>query len=169
MNQNEVVTLVKFNFWANGRILNTCKQLTPDQFTQTLIPNPGWSSLRGILVHTLDTEYGWRTALQNLGDTIMKETDFPDVATLETRWHIEKETWLDFVNGLSNEQLNSGYGENPQNSPAVWQTIMHVMTHSIQHRSEAAFILTGLGHSPGELDFDVFLEDKSYITANDQQ
>jgi uncharacterized damage-inducible protein DinB len=38
---------------------------------------------------------------------------------------------------------------------------MHVIMHGIQHRSEAAFILTGYGHSPGELDFGVFMQENS--------
>ena len=38
--------------------------------------------------------------------------------------------------------------------------ILHVVTHGIQHRSEAAVSLTGYDQSPGELDFDLFLKMK---------
>lgn len=37
---------------------------------------------------------------------------------------------------------------------------MHVVIHGVQHRSEAAAILTDYGWSPGDLDFDVFLKAK---------
>ena len=46
-----------------------------------------------------------------------------------------------------------------QNMFKIWQTILHVVAHGIQHRSEAAAILTGYGHSPGEMDFDLFLNE----------
>ena len=49
----------------------------------------------------------------------------------------------------------------PYDSPLAWQTIMHVVTHGIQHRGEAATFLTGYGHSPGELDFDFFLLEQA--------
>jgi uncharacterized damage-inducible protein DinB len=58
---------------------------------------------------------------------------------------------------LSEDSLNKGYGNDPTTSPKVWQTIVHVVNHGTQHRSEAAAILTGYGQSPGELDFDTFL------------
>jgi len=160
MNKNDIFTLTHFNFWANGRLLAACEQLTPDEFVRDVIPDPGWGTLRGILVHTLDTEFGWRTILQaQESDTILEASDFADVAALKARWNIEKAAWLDYVAGLSDERLNQGYGENSQNGPKVWQTILHVVMHSMQHRSEAASILTGYGHSPGELDFDLFLQE----------
>lgn len=161
MNKQEISQLVQYNFWANGRILTACSQLSNEQFTRVLEADPGWGSLRGILVHTLDTEYGWRTVLQQLDDVILDEADFPDVATLKARWQSEEAAWLDYVNGLNDESLNQGYGSDPDTSPTVWQTIMHVVMHGIQHRSEAAWILTENGRSPGELDFGQFLKEEA--------
>lgn len=159
MNKTDISTLIHFNFWANERILAACEHLMADEFTRAVAPDPGWGSLRGILVHTLDTEYGWRTSLQALEDIILDESDFADVAVLRARWETEKAAWFDYVTSLTDERLDQGYGEDSQNGPKVWQTIMHVVAHSIQHRSEAAFILTGYGHSPGELDFAVFMSE----------
>ena len=156
MNKNDISTLIRFNFWANERILAACEHLSSDEFTRNVTPDPGWGSLRGILVHTLDTEYGWRTSLQDLEDIIMDESDFADVAALKARWAVEKAAWLAYVDTLTDESLQHSYGDEGQ---IVWQIIMHVVAHSIQHRSEAAFILTGYGHSPGELDFAIFLRE----------
>ncbi|MCG2787007.1 MAG: DinB family protein [Anaerolineae bacterium] len=161
MNKGEIVTLIHFNFWANERILSTCERISTDEFTRPHTPDPGWGSLRGILAHTLDTEYGWRSVLQALdADNILDADDFDDVAALKSRWEIERAAWFDYLASLNDESLNLGYGDDPQNGSKVWQTILHVVTHGIQHRSEAAVLLTEYGQSPGELDFDLFLKEK---------
>ncbi len=166
MNKNDISTLVRFSFWANGRLLAACEHLTPDEFTGEVTPNPGWGSLRGVLVHTLDTEYGWRSTLQGQETSpILEASDFADVASLKARWELESAAWLDFVATLSDESLNQGYREETLDGPRVWQTITHVIIHGIQHRAEAAFILTGRGYSPGELDFAVFLRENPASTG----
>lgn len=161
MNKSDITTLVQFNFWANERILAACANLSADQFTRAVTPDPGWGSLRAILVHTLDAEYGWRALLQGVDEEgVLEAADFADVAALQARWELERAAWLDYAAGLSEERVNQGYGADPQQGPMVWQTILHVVTHGIQHRSEAAAILAGIGYSPGELDFDLFLYEQ---------
>jgi uncharacterized damage-inducible protein DinB len=167
MDKNDIAMLVRFNFWANERILAACAHISADQFTCAVTPDPGWGSLRGILVHTLDAEYGWRSVLQGQDEEgVLEAADFADVAALKARWEIERAAWLDYAAGLNEERINQGYGDDPQQGPKVWQTILHVVTHGIQHRSEAATVLTGFGYSPGELDFDLFLREQPDPTQN---
>ena len=158
MTITELSTLIHFNTWANNQILTTCEQLTQEEFTQALTPNPGWGSIRGILVHMLDTEWGWRTQLQpDLEDIILKESDFPDMATVKARWEVEQKAWLELMEDFDSQKLQQTSGTDPENSMTVWQVMMHTLFHSMQHRSEVATFLTGFGHSPGELDLSTFL------------
>jgi uncharacterized damage-inducible protein DinB len=156
--KSDISALLAYNFWANERILSVCERLSADDFSRKITPNPGWDSLRGILVHALDSEYGWRSVLQSQdASEILNEADFVDVPALQTRWNVEHSAWLAYLSSLSDEHLKKRYdNEKPLK---VWQVIVHVVNHGTQHRSEAAAILTGYGQSPGELDFDAFLKE----------
>ena len=161
MDKQEIGTLIEFNFWANDHILAASERITAEEFTRQLQPDPGWGDFRSILVHILDTEYGWRLALQaQRAEDILAAADFPDVASLKARWEIERTAWLQYASGLSAERLGQSIGDGSANGMKVWQTILHVIAHGIQHRSEAAMVLTGYGQSPGEQDFDVFLQER---------
>ena len=158
MNKKELKTLIGFNFLANDRILKACERLPFEEMKQPLTPDPGWGNLLGILVHILDAEYGWRSVLQSQSaEEILDADDFDGMEALRSRWELERTAWLEFVGSLNEESLDQRAGSDLQDGMNVWQTILHVVTHGIQHRSDAAAILTAYGHSPGELDFDVFL------------
>lgn len=156
MDKSEISALIAYNFWADERIFSMCEKITTEEFTRKFVPNPGWGSLRGILVHALDAEYGWRSNLEAQdASEILEEVDFADVTALKTRWDIEHTAWLKYEAGLREDDLNHNHDMNLK----VWQAIVHVVIHGTQHRSEAAAILTGYGQSPGELDFDTFLAE----------
>jgi len=58
--------------------------------------------------------------------------------------------------------LNSVYhysGEGYSRSRVLWHCLVHVVNHGTQHRSECALKLTNGGHSPGEIDFTMYLND----------
>ncbi|MER3418993.1 MAG: hypothetical protein C4290_00025, partial [Chloroflexota bacterium] len=39
----------------------------------------------------------------------------------------------------------------------LWQLLLHQANHATQHRSEVAYLLTQMGHSPGDLDLLAYL------------
>ncbi len=159
MNSAAIVSLVTYNFWADERILDACQRVSVADLVRPLSPDPGWGSLRGILVHALDTEWGWRLVLLGQdASALLDPSDFPDVETLRARWREEEAAWHAYAGSLSDVEINRVYGGDAGQGPRVWQTIVHVVNHGTQHRSEAAAILTGLGLSPGELDYDTFLK-----------
>lgn len=158
MHKTDIVTLVAYTFWADERVLDACENVSDAEFVRAVTPDPGWHSLRGTLVHLLDTVYGWRVALQNLPDAgVLNEADFPDVASLRLRWQAEEAAWLDYLASLDEAALNAVWRAEDTIRRSRWQTILHLINDGTYHRSEAATMLTGFGHSPGELDFEGYL------------
>ena len=39
----------------------------------------------------------------------------------------------------------------------VWHALLYVILHAVQHRAEAAALLTRHGQSPGNLDFIIYV------------
>ena len=160
MHKSDIVTLISYTFWADMQVLNACEKVSSEDFVRIVSPDPGWHSLRGTLVHALDTAYGWRTALQELDDTgIVDESQFANAASLKEHWEVEMHAWLEYVTTLTDEELNAVWWSQGASKRTRWQTIMHVVNDLTHHRSEAAAMLTGYGQSPGELDFDQYIVD----------
>lgn len=160
MHKSDIVTLISYTFWADMRVLNACENVSAEEFARVVVPDPGWHSLRGTLVHALDTAYGWRTALQAIEDTgVIDENEFTSAANLKKRWEVEMRAWIEYVTRLTDDELNAIWWSEGASKRTRWQTIMHVVNDLTHHRSEAAAMLTGYGQPPGELDFDQYIVD----------
>ena len=162
MNKDDIELLFHYNDWANNRILNTAANVSQEQLTK---PNDlGWGSLRGALVHLMDAEWIWRNLLKD-GAFVdeLEPKDFPGVSAIRARWGVERRTFWDFLNGLSDKELSGTVIYEAQGKTrhrVLWHCLAHVVNHGTQHRSECAALLTGFGHSPGNLDFTVFLMER---------
>ncbi len=162
MNTQDIQLLYRYNRWANKRILDTVARITNEQFLASdSYPHGG---LRGTLTHTLFAEWIWRNRWQ--GESPMeriKPEEFSTLDSLRARW-LEEEKALDaFVQSLTDEKLNSPCQHKPPRGEPweniLWQVMLHLVNHGTQHRGEAAAMLTELGHSPGDIDFIVFLRE----------
>ncbi len=87
--------------------------------------------------------------------------DFPTFAALQSAWRREVKARGEYVAGLSDEDMTTETTyANTKEKPfeaILWHILSHVINHGTQHRSEAAQMLTQLGHSPGYLDMVVYL------------
>ena len=162
MNLAAIHSLFDYNYWVNERILATAAGLSPEQFTA---PGPvSHGSLRDTLVHTLSAEWAWRQRCEGSSpEALLSQEDFPDLKSLARRWKEEEESMRTFLAALTDEDLASiirytRTGGTWIETP-LWQILLHVINHGTQSRSEAAVILTQFGHSPGDLDYMIFLRN----------
>lgn len=163
MNKDEILLLYKYNAWANARIMSATAKVTLEEFlAPATYPHGG---LRGTLTHTLFAEWLWRRRWQGESPVNrFKPEDFPTFESLKNRWQEEGKILMDSVESLSDEALNNTFHYadtkgNPYRN-VLWHVMVHVVTHGMQHRSEAAAMLTDLGHSPGDIDLIVFLREQ---------
>jgi uncharacterized damage-inducible protein DinB len=163
MNTGDVRMLCEYNRWANARILGAAARISDAQFLAPgTFPHGG---LRGTLVHTLFAEWVWRMRWQGSPSHVRwSPEEFPTLASLAIRWRAEERELMEFVAGLTDEKLAAELDytstEGGRHRRVLWETMAHMVNHGTQHRSEAAAMLTAMGHSPGDIDLIVYLNER---------
>ncbi len=157
MDRDTLLDLIRYNEWANGRILDTIARLPPQQLTASaaLDHDTPWQTL----LHLVDVEWSWRLIAQGIPapQLLWEVESFADLAQLKSYWLGEQATLRAYVQSLDAAALSTPLtlGTAPDGSPRSakrWHILAHLLNHSTQHRTELARYLTDSGHSPGDLD-----------------
>jgi uncharacterized damage-inducible protein DinB len=164
MKKQDMQMLYAYNRWANARILEAAATISEAQFLAATPFAPG--GLRATLVHTLFAEWIWRQRwLGTASSAPWQPADFPTFASLKTRWQKEEIELLAFIDNITEQRLQEEFDyistEGNPHRRVVWESMLHLVNHGTQHRSEAAAILTEMGYSPGDIDLIVFLNQGS--------
>jgi uncharacterized damage-inducible protein DinB len=160
MNKQDILTLYRYNQWANGKILEAARNVTLQQFRENAsFPHGG---LRSTLTHILFAEWIWRSRWEGTSPTVrFQPEEFPTLDSLLQRWQEEERQLMIFVEGLTDERIGASFSyKNTKGIPQesiLWHAMAHVVNHGTQHRAEAAAMLTDFGCSPGDLDLIYFL------------
>jgi uncharacterized damage-inducible protein DinB len=159
MRQEDVGALVDYMFWVRDQILAATASLAETEFRspETVTTR----DLRATLVHQLENEWAWRIRLSEGAFPAdgLNPADYPALDDLVSRWHREERelrTWFERVSDLQLASRPPG----EENVLPLWQYLVYVVTHGLQQFSEAAVLLTRLGHSPGEIGFLRFCSDR---------
>lgn len=159
MNTRDLELLIDYNYWANRRILDQTTKVSDEQFVAPQPPGFSAGSLKGSLVHVMSAEWAWRMRLQHgvSPGAALSATEFPTLSALVLRWSAEEQHMRKYVAGLTDEDLARVVtyktivgGQERQHT--VEHILTHLVLHGMQHRSEAAVLLTNFGHSPGNID-----------------
>jgi uncharacterized damage-inducible protein DinB len=156
-----LATLYAHSTWATTKILDCAAKLTDEQWNQP--SDFVQRSLHEILFHSMGAEIAWRmTCEEGARPTHRAQiTDFPTVESLRVRWEQQQADVQRFIASLSDDALASPFEVRNADGSVFnmvrWHMLMSAVLHNIQHRAEAAAILTQLGHSPGDLDLVFFV------------
>ena len=162
MNKQDILVLYQYNAWSNAKILDAASNVTQEQFLAP-VPFPH-GSLRGTLVHALFAEWVWPNRWEGIPPTVkLKPEDFPTFESLRSRWADEETRLMKFVANLTDDMLYAKFRytstEGNPHERVLWESMAHLVNHGTQHKTEAAAILTGFGHSPGDIDLIVYLNE----------
>jgi len=161
LNIKNILLIYEYYYWANHRILTQTALVTNEQFiAPASFPFGG---LRGTLVHIVEAEQSWLNRLKGLGDgpELIPE-EYPTFKHLEERMQEGETTMRAFLAGLHDEDMNNQVRYILDDGPRdriLWRCLYHLANHGTQHRSETAAMLTDFGYSPGNLDFNTFLDE----------
>jgi uncharacterized damage-inducible protein DinB len=166
--KDHILKLYDYNYWANGLILKNVEKLTGEQFIQGDAHSQG--SVRDILVHIMFAEWIWRERM--VGDSPdlsvvklnLKPEDFSSTKELYDSWFDEELKMRDFLENITDEKFSGKFtyrsvrGEEFENG--FLDVLTHVVLHGMQHRADVAEMLTELGHSPGNIDYIIYLRQE---------
>lgn len=179
MKVDEIKLLYAYNDWVDDRILEACTRISPEQYAAPSSIGTGHGGLHETMVHMLDSMWQDRITLQGyykdpLADeaaydaTELHVDAFPTLAALQERWSKEQREMRAYLDTLTEETLNGMMRyviPGVVRERVVWHFLMAALLHLMQHRSEAAVLLTAYGQSPGDLEFTLFLNERASGTS----
>lgn len=154
MDKQIVAQMYEYGIWANQKLLDKASALTDAQLHQPFTPH-GFTIL-GSLAHLVSAEWRWHQAWSGkpMGENLTTE-HLPTIAAVRAKWETLWDERRAFIETLTSEKLAQPFTRTIRGqtqSVILWHALVHVANHGTQHRSEIAFMLTELNHSPGDLD-----------------
>jgi uncharacterized damage-inducible protein DinB len=146
--------------WANGKLFDTAAELTAAQLTEATGAS---ESIFDLLHHLVDVQRTWLARAQQTVAPPLDQAAWSTLAALQDAWRSIDEANQMYVAGLQADNLaktvryTNAKGE-PQAYPR-WEILLHQALHAAQHRSEAALLLSRLGHSTGWLDYLIYIDE----------
>jgi uncharacterized damage-inducible protein DinB len=151
---HSLLALVRFQAWANDRILTTAAGLSDEEFRRDAIldHDSAFQTFR----HLVDVDWSWREALlgNDVGETYAWDHGFEldDLPAIHAFCLDEDARLRSYVESLDDEALTASLALSADFARPRWLIVAHIVNHGTQHRSELARYLTECGHSPGDLD-----------------
>jgi uncharacterized damage-inducible protein DinB len=153
--QDDFVALFAFNKWANAKMLDACRQLTPEQYAAE--PVPGWSSVRFTVWHIAIVTDGWLKGLANEpNETFPTEAE---LATVDDAAKLLEQAYQRFdrlLPSMTPERLSTPVTLRRRTrvvSLPPWAVLRHIVNHTTYHRGQVASKLKRFGIQQPETDF----------------
>jgi len=146
MDVADIRFLFAYDRWATEKVLAVAAGVPMEDWSESnRIDRRG---LGGIMVHALGAHERWRAGWQRLALPAPRERQ-PLVTPeeLHAAWRTEWQALDRYLAELSDDEVRGAFDD-----VTMWHTLVHLVNHGTQHRSEAAVLLTIMGRSPGDLD-----------------
>jgi uncharacterized damage-inducible protein DinB len=152
----------KFHSWTHASltlVLGHLETLPPASYTQQL-PGFGYASLRDQVVHLLGCEMRWVRRLQDVPVGRWDPEQWPKVADARALQIQARAQTLDYLAGLTDDQLNANATLHFEDGDAAVRTpalvLHHVLTHAFHHKGQIVAMCRLLGHPAPDTDLNQF-------------
>ena len=153
--KDDFASLFAYNRWADIRVLDACRTLSPEQYVAE--PSPGWSSVRSTVAHLAIVTEGWLRGVA--GESVENVTTEEELPTVDDAWKLLSRAYEivdDLLPTLSPERLATPQTLSSRGRTAIlppWVVLRHLVNHATYHRGQVASKLRRLGVEPPVTDF----------------
>jgi uncharacterized damage-inducible protein DinB len=157
MNKQDVLRLFEYNVWANHKVWGWVVALSEEQFNRPSDYSIG--SVHKQIVHMMDAESVWLARVRGAAPEIFHDAAvFPTRESIRSRWDNVESAWWTYLNGLPDGAIQ-GTSEYISRTDGklyrtpVWESLMQIINHSTDHRSQILALIYQLGGQTGPHDF----------------
>ena len=155
--------MYEYNYWCNQLIMDTAKNLSTEQFEQqTKFP---LNSFKETLVHTMSAERVYRMRLAGETPSGVEQDEFADLSGVREFWDEEEKQMMAYLDSLDDAAVPESFKYTVASTGKEYERVRadvltQLLFHGMQHRAEMAQMLTEFGHSPGNIDYLIYINDR---------
>jgi uncharacterized damage-inducible protein DinB len=152
----------KLHSWTHASLALTLDHLSslPEGDYAREIPGFGFRTLRAQTIHIFNCEAFWIHTLQGIRFDDEDPADWPAVADARVLQRRVGASTLDYLSGLTDEQLNSNAELHfPDRDTAVRTPTLilhHILTHAFHHKGQIVSMCRVLGRPAPDTDLNQF-------------
>jgi len=168
MNAEDFRLLYDYNSWANRRTLDSCSELSEEQFTRDM--GSSFRSVRDTLVHIMLVERLWLERWHGRSpNSFAPNSEFPTAGSVRAHWAEIDRDLLDYIASLTPEDVQRVVHHTttagvPQAAP-LWHMLQHLANHGTYHRGQVTTLLRQLGAKASGTDLITFYRERAAQAA----
>lgn len=133
--------------------------LSQEKFTQPVAYSIG--SVRNHIVHLMSVDHTWFSALRGVElPEPLNPADFDDRKIIRAQWDTVEQQMRDYLGTLREDMLFARpFAEGEDKDLLLWQVLLHVGTHGVDHRAQLLRLLNDLGGKTVAQDYIFYVYD----------
>jgi uncharacterized damage-inducible protein DinB len=159
-----LVEFFRHNAMMNRRLMDACRQLSPEQLGATATGTFG--SIGATLVHIANAQAGYAARLMDMErPERLPEDPFPGFDALAERFARADAQLEEAATRAAQDRDVQVTGDDP---PGTWRMpvslfLLQAVNHGTEHRSQVATILTQLGIEPPNMDGWTYFDESGHL------
>ena len=145
--KQHLLSLTKYNLWANTVICSFISKLTTEQFTQKLISS--FENIKETVYHVWGAEYIWLERLNGISLSSFPEDFSGSFNDFQSQFLDNSQKLIDYIESKNIDELNNviDYSnlKGDKFSNNISNIITHVCNHSTFHRGQIVTLLRNVG------------------------